>query len=182
MTTLKHSKQGLSCYRRLIRTKHSLYKSIGRSQLTYNELEKTLLDVEINFNNRPLTYVEDDIQLNVLTPNSMILGKDVRTINSTADSDSHELTKRQRYVLRCKENERKRWKYEYLVALRDTHNLSHKDRKRKVKIADIVMIKGESKNRGHWKIYKVSQSYTATDEVVRAVQMQVGTKFLVRPI
>ena len=30
-------------------TKHSLYKSIGRSQLTYNELEEILLDVEINF-------------------------------------------------------------------------------------------------------------------------------------
>ena len=26
-------------------TKHSLYKSIGKSQLTYNELEEILLDV-----------------------------------------------------------------------------------------------------------------------------------------
>ena len=39
-------------------TKHSLYKSIGRSQLTYNELEEILLDVEINWNNHPLTYVD----------------------------------------------------------------------------------------------------------------------------
>ena len=44
------------------------------------------------------------------------------------------------------------------------------------------MIKGESKNRGHWKIGKASQLYTRKDKVVRAVQMQVGTKFLVRPI
>ena len=44
------------------------------------------------------------------------------------------------------------------------------------------MIKGESKNRGNWKIGKVSQLYTWKDEVVRAVQMQVGTTFLVRPI
>ena len=29
-------------------TKPNLYKSIGRSQLTYNELEDILLDVEIN--------------------------------------------------------------------------------------------------------------------------------------
>ena len=65
----------------------NLYKFIGRSQLTYNELKEILLDVKINLNNRPLTYVEDDIQLKVLTSNSMILGRDVSTINSTADDD-----------------------------------------------------------------------------------------------
>ena len=97
--------------------KHSLYKSIGRSQLTYNELGEILLDVEINLNNRPLAYVEDEIQLNVLTPNSMILGRDVKTINSTAEGDSDEWTKRKRYVQRCKENAWKRWKHECLAAL-----------------------------------------------------------------
>ena len=96
--------------------KHSLYKSIGRSQLTYNELGEILLDVEINMNNRPLAYVEDEIQLNVLTPNSMIFGRDVKTINSTAEGDSDEWTKRKRYVQRCKENAWKRWKHECLAA------------------------------------------------------------------
>ena len=129
----------------------------------------------------PQLNVEHDIQLNVLTPNSMILGRDMKTINSNADGDSDEWTKRQRYI-RCKENAWKRWKHEYLVTLQERHNLSHKDRKRKVKISDIVMIKDEWKNRGHWKIGKVSQLYVGKDEVVRAVQMQVGTKFLVRPI
>ena len=90
--------------------------------------------------------------------------------------------KNKRYVQRCKENAWKRWKHEYLAALRERHNLSHKGRTRKVKIGDIVMIKGESKNRGHWKIGKVSQLYTGKDEVVRAVQIQVGIKFLVWPI
>ena len=97
--------------------KHSLYKSIRRSQLTYNELGEILLDVEINMNNRPLAYVEDEIQLNVLTPNSMIFGRDVKTINSTAEGDSDEWTKRKRYVQRCKENAWKRWKHECLAAL-----------------------------------------------------------------
>ena len=56
--------------------------------MTYNELEKILLDVEINWNNRPLTFAEDDIQLNILTPNSIILEKDVSTKNSNADGNS----------------------------------------------------------------------------------------------
>ena len=44
------------------------------------------------------------------------------------------------------------------------------------------MTKGESKNRGHWKIGKVSHLYTGKDKVVRAIQMPVGIKFLVRSI
>ena len=107
----------------------------------------------------------------------MILGRDERTINSTADGDSEEWTKRQDGKMNTK-----RWEHEYLVALRERHNLSHSGRTRKVKIGDIVMIKGESKSRIHQKIGKVSQLYTGKDEIVRAVQIQVGTKFLVRPI
>ena len=58
----------------------------------------------------------------------MILEKNVRAVNSTTDNDSDEWKKRQRYVQRCKENTWKRWKHGYLVALRERHNLSHKDR------------------------------------------------------
>ena len=63
--------------------------------MTYNELEEIPLAVEISLNNHPLTYAEGDIQLNVLTPNSMILGRYVTTINSTADDDSDEWMKRE---------------------------------------------------------------------------------------
>ena len=44
------------------------------------------------------------------------------------------------------------------------------------------MIKCESKNRGNCETGMVSQMYAGKDEVVRAVQMQVGTNYLVRPI
>ena len=71
----------------------------------------------MNSNNHPLTYVEDDIHISELTPNSMILGRDVRPINSTADGDLDEWTKRQRYVQRCKENAWKTREQEYLEAL-----------------------------------------------------------------
>ena len=60
---------------------------------------------------------------------------------------------------------KKIWKYEFLVALPERHNLIYKDRTRKVNIGDIVMIKGKSKNRDPWKIsQKVSQLCTGKDE------------------
>ena len=168
--------------RLIVLTKESLYKSIGRSQLTYSELEEILLEVEINMNNRTLTYVEDDIQFNVLTPNSMILGRDVRQIDDTAIDETENWTKRQRYVNRCKENAWKRWRNEYLVALREKHNLNHKNKTKRIEVGDIVMIKGESKNRGNWKIGKISDIYPGKDGIVRAVQIRCGGKFLERPV
>ena len=55
--------------------KWAFYKSIGRASLTWNELEEVLLDVEVALNDRPLSYVEDDVQLPVLTPCAMTFGQ-----------------------------------------------------------------------------------------------------------
>ena len=49
-----------------------MYKTIGKNSLTWYELEEVLMDIEITLNNRPLSYVEDDIQMPILTPNTMI--------------------------------------------------------------------------------------------------------------
>ena len=46
--------------------------------LTWLELEEILLGVEVNLNNRPLTYIDEDLEYSVLTPNSMILGRDIK--------------------------------------------------------------------------------------------------------
>ena len=36
-----------------------------------------MLDIEVNLNNRLLTYIEDDIAHQALTQNSILLGRDV---------------------------------------------------------------------------------------------------------
>jgi len=45
--------------------KQALYKSVEGANLTWSELEEVMLDVEVSLKNRPLTYVEDDVQLPV---------------------------------------------------------------------------------------------------------------------
>ena len=60
-------------YERLIGLfKSSFYKSIGNGVLTWSELEEIVLNIEIAMNNRPLCYLEDDVQLPALTPNTML--------------------------------------------------------------------------------------------------------------
>lgn len=41
--------------------KRSLQKTIRNGFLTWTELEEVILDVEVAVNNRPLSYVEDDV-------------------------------------------------------------------------------------------------------------------------
>ena len=52
--------------------KSALNKTIGFGFLQWNELQELLLDVEITLNNRPLSYLENDVQLPVLTSNSQL--------------------------------------------------------------------------------------------------------------
>ena len=49
--------------------------------VTISELEEIALEIEINLNNRPLTYVHNDIELLILTPNSLIYGHSVRQLD-----------------------------------------------------------------------------------------------------
>ena len=63
-----------------------MYKSIGKYNLTWNELVEVLLDIEIVMNNRPLNYVEDDIQLPLLTPNVLIHGVNIVNLDEDADN------------------------------------------------------------------------------------------------
>ena len=52
--------------------KMALYKTIGNGFLSWKELQDVVLDVEVALNNRPLSYLEDDIQFPVLTPNTFL--------------------------------------------------------------------------------------------------------------
>ena len=45
--------------------------------MTRAELEEVLLDIEIILNNRPLTYPEEKIDYSILTPNSLLLVRDI---------------------------------------------------------------------------------------------------------
>ena len=80
--------------------KRALYKGIGCASLFWNELEEVLLDVEVTLNNRPLCYVEDDVQLPVLAPSAMMFGQP-KSIPEDLHEEDSDLRKRARYLHRC---------------------------------------------------------------------------------
>ena len=52
--------------------KSAFRKAVGNGTLSWNKLSDVMLDVEIAINNRPLSYLEEDVEMPVLTPNSML--------------------------------------------------------------------------------------------------------------
>ena len=127
-----------------------MYRTIEKAQLTWAELEEVLLDIEIILNNRSLTYIDEEIDYPIFTLNSLILGRDVNFPDAAPhESESETIKKRHKYIKRCKEALWKRWKHEYLVALREKHNLKNKNKTFKINVHDMAIIQWGEKNRGH---------------------------------
>ena len=91
----------------------------------------------------------------------MILGGEFKLADDSPEEEevSDNCKKRQRYVYKCKEAAWKRWVHEYLTALerdRETEREREREREReklvKININVVVMIKGNEKHRGKWKI------------------------------
>ena len=156
--------------------KRALYKSIGGGFLTWAELQDVLLDVEVALNNRPLSYVEDDPQLPVLTPNSLLFGPP----NLLPELEHHhletpDLRKRAKYLKRCKDTMWRRWTDDYLRGLREQHRLKHSGSQSDIAVGDVMLVKDDERNRGKWKIGIVDELITGRDGIVRAARMKTGT-------
>ena len=63
-----------------------------------------MLDIKVNLNNRLLIYIEDDTAYQPLTPNSILLGRDLMLPTDqemTSEDEREVFRKQQKYVLRC---------------------------------------------------------------------------------
>ena len=58
--------------------KRAFYKVIRGGMLSWSELCEVVLDVETQLNRRPMSYVEDDVQLPLLTPPSFLFQRSIR--------------------------------------------------------------------------------------------------------
>ena len=135
--------------------KQCLYKTTVRANLSQKEFEEIALHIEVTLSNRLLMYVEDDIEMPVLTPNRLLYGQPLLLPEEDLDDDVPEIKRRQRYINKCKDAAKTRWTKEYLKALRERNNMLHQTKVTQISLGDIVLIKGDEKNRGKWNIEMV---------------------------
>jgi len=131
----------------------SLFKTIGNRLLLWMELQKVLLDVEVVLNNRPLDYVEDDIQLPILTLSSLlhIQPNALPELESNHIQD-YDLRERAKYLSKCKDAVWSHWTKEYLRGLHERHRLKRKGDSTHPAKGDVVIIKSDDKNHPQWKL------------------------------
>ena len=60
--------------------------------------------------------------------------------------------------------------------------MKHNKRQLSVTSGDVVIIKGNKKNCGQWKLGIVDELFPGSDGVIRAVKLRAGKSYLERPI
>ena len=153
-----------------------MFKGLGKARLGFKALKEVLLEVEVILNNRPLSYMEDDIQLPALTPNMIIHGTNITLPEEYTDIDEDfnepVPAKLAKQLKKCKDALWKRWTTEYLRALRERHNAGGGSGCN-LAVGDIVLIKDEQKNRGLWNKGLVVKLITK-DGVVLGARLKTG--------
>ena len=140
---------GAGQFERLIGVfKSAFYKAVGNGTLSWNELSELVLDVEVTINGRTLDYLEEDVEMPVLTPSSVLYLRP----NQVPELEPHQiqetdLRSRVKYPRRCKDAVWSRWTKEYLRGLRERHRRCGGEQTPHPSVRDVIIIKDESRNR-----------------------------------
>ena len=167
--------------------KRSLNKQIGKALLTYDELRDTLLDVENFINNRPLTYIGEELERPVLSPNILLKGNSTPFLEEDLEKlhyleEAQPLKKRLAYLLKTKAMLKKRWLSEYLFALRDQRN---PEKTQSIpQIGDVVLTtEGLDGLKPEWNLGSVLNHIKGKDGVIRGLRLKNKTGYEIeRPI
>ena len=164
-------------YERLIGiTKLCLKKCMGKSILTYDETVTFSVEAESIINSRPLTYIDDDPNNDVLTPSQLICGRKLNDKCFTYNKDvtePDELRTLAQKVETTKDYFYKRFEKEYLVSLQE-RCYNHKfENKCTLVVGDVVLIKEENKPRMLWRKGLVTKLIKSKDNLIRGAELKV---------
>ena len=175
-----------STWERLIRTiKSCLYKTIGRSKLTYFELLTVIGDIQSAVNSRPLTYRSTDDDLEIITPNSFLRfnTNPFLLLRQSDDSKLWEVDPPSRDSLvetlelrnEIFSHFKDLWYSSYLLGLREHYRELHERTwNNRVKAGDVVLIKLPKRPRPYWLLGRVTEVIIGHDNKIRSVKVKRG--------
>ena len=158
---------------RMVRSvKTQLKKVLGRSCLTYEEIQTTLTEIEAVINGRPLTYVyEESDEPHPLTPSHFLIGKHINNLpdirySAEPNSNKRIRTKHLRYWEQVN-HFWTRWRTEYLLELRSANFTIPTNTPFKFKVGDIVLIHQDKVPKHLWKCGLLKELFYGRDSKVR---------------
>jgi hypothetical protein len=163
-----------------------LKKVVGKSILTFEEMQTLMCDVEAIMNSRPLVQASTDANdLVALTPNMLLTGKNFISFPlappkalSSADmtNRSH---KRWMHVNNLASNFWKRWSAEYLTALQTREKWA--EEKDNLIPGDLVLVADENYHPLLWPLGRIIKTFTGNDGIARAVLLKTAKGTYKRP-
>ena len=147
--------------------------------MDFEALRTILVEIETTINNRPLTYVYDDVEgiSYPLTPSQLIYGRQISLTPNDRQFDivstNCSLTKKAKSQRRLLEQFTNRWRTEYLLSLRETARVLHGSDKDTISVGDVVVLKNESTPRMFRKLARVTELIKSKHNVIRAAKVIV---------
>ena len=178
-------------YERLIGVvKSCLKKVLFKRKVSIEDLYTLVAEIENRVNNRPLTYISDDIdELEALTPSHLICGRRLKTVplvTQAADEsdpsylDHRELNVRYTNLSKILNKWQDVWKREYLTSLREKFYgvAPPRNLNRSLKVGDVVVVQGLGP-RAEWPLGRVEETCPDEKGAVRLVKVRTktGTSF-----
>ena len=132
--------------------KRCLKKTLRNARLTYEELLTVIIEIECVLNSRPLNYVNLEDMDEPLTPSHLVTGRRLLSlpeevlVQEEKDNEVVLLTRRQRYLILLLAHFCTRWGREYVVELREHHQVKgHTSSAPVIREGDIVTVMEEGK-------------------------------------
>ncbi|KAF2891793.1 hypothetical protein ILUMI_14380, partial [Ignelater luminosus] len=178
-----HNEEG-GFWERLIKTvKDCLKFALGKSRVNIDELQTILTEIEATVNARPLTYIDNDKDnLSILSPSSFLLKCESQCVLPEVQTN----LKRETVLQRWKERQRilskfwKKWSTDYLQQLRTAHVNSWNPQTKMFNVGDIVLLHDQNAPRLSWKMVRINQVYPGRDNRIRACEVQLPNRILLR--
>jgi transposase InsO family protein len=161
-------------------------KSIAKSVLTFEEFRTLMTEIESIMNSRPLTPVSDDPNdLRALTPNMLVMEKEVRTLPLPEQKTSRLIDgrfqphERWNYVMGLATQFWKRWSKEYVTDLHRRNKWASETPE--LEIGDMVLVTDENHAPLEWDLGRVEKMFTGNDSVPRAILVKTKKGTYKRP-
>jgi hypothetical protein len=150
--------------------KRCLRRVLGQSRLTEEQLNTTLVSIEAVVNSRPIT--QDDST--ALTPAHFLTGEGLTTIPTRAEpAGKPNLTKELRIKQKLSDDFWKSWAKEYLLELRNFHEVQRPVGKTtQLRLGDVVLIHEDVRPRHLWERARIEELRKERDGYVRTVVLR----------
>jgi hypothetical protein len=162
--------------------KRCLRKILGQSRVTEEQLNTTLVCIEAVINSRPITQGDDAV---ALTPAHFLTGEGITTIPTGPEPPvKSNLTKELRVRQKLADDFWKRWTREYLLELRNFHEVQRPEGKiPQLRVGDVALVHEDVRPRHLWERARIEELRKGRDGQLRTVVLRKSDgRQITRPI